>query len=291
MTNSQTPEAANEPSSTDQNQPPVTLPPLYSNPEPLHPERHGKLAIRKDFNFGFARGINAVPANAVEMPDLCHVCPIGFAPGGNAAPIALIGLRHNENLFVDEQGRWMKDTYIPAYIRRYPFVFAEVPGKDDLTLCVDVADHAVEEREEGRFFNDDGTPSDFAKFGFDFCKTFQAHLQYTDAFCKALLECDVLVDQTITINLGEGQQAKFSGFRAIDEKKFAALPDEKFVEFRNQGWLPLVYAHFFSAAQVQRLASLLRERLEKEYADQAANPAAPDASPDASASSDTPAAS
>lgn len=52
----------------------------------------------------------------------------------------------------------------------------------------------------------------------------------------------------------------------IDEKKLAELDDKTFLMFRQEGWLPFIYAHLFSGAQWQRLTKLLNGRLEKEAA-------------------------
>lgn len=257
MANTQAPEQPEHPAGI--------LPMFYTNPEPLNPQKHGKLGLRRDFNYGFARGVNAVPLNIAEIPQACHFFPIAFGAGESPMPIALLGLRDKENLFVDEQGNWLRDTYIPAYVRRYPFVFSEVPGGEQLTLCVDVTESTVEEREEGgRFFTEDGSPSELARNALEFCKNFQQAAQQTAPFSRAIVESGLLAERQLAINLDQDRRITFGGFRAVDEQKLAEMADEQFLEWRRQNWLPVVYAHMISASQFDRLAAMLRRRLAAE---------------------------
>uniref|UniRef100_UPI001C6FFE3A SapC family protein n=1 Tax=Rahnella variigena TaxID=574964 RepID=UPI001C6FFE3A len=96
------------------------FPLFYKNPVPLDANRHGNLSLKANFGLSFAAKVNAVPINLIEMPQICHAYPIAFSPDDNATPVAILGLRDNENLFLDKDGQWASDLYIPAYIRRYP---------------------------------------------------------------------------------------------------------------------------------------------------------------------------
>ncbi len=240
--------------------PPMPL--FYTNPVPLDAKRHAKLGLKANFGLGFTQGVNAVPVNLIEMPQICHFYPIAFSPDGNATPVALMGLRDNENLFVSDSGEWIEDAYIPAYIRRYPFIFSELPNSDQLTLCVDHNDKVVSESSDQKFFSADGKPTQLAQNALEFCKSYHAAAQQTIEFSKALASSGLLVDRQAEINVGGGRRINFSGFRIVDEQKLADLADEDFMEWRRKGWLPFLYAHLFSGAQWQRLTALLRQRLE-----------------------------
>lgn len=247
----------------DQNQ---QLPLFYSNPMPLDASNHGSLALKKDFGFGFTKGVNAVPINLIEMPQICHSYPIAFSPDGNATPVAILGLRDNENLFLKNDNTWEQDVYIPAYIRRYPFIFSEMPESEQLTLCVDQRDDLFEENGEQRFFTDDKKPSDLANNALEFCKSYHAAAQQTVGFSQTLVELDLLMEREAQIDVAGQRRINFSGFHIIDEAKLVDLPDEAFIALRKQGFLPFIYAHLFSGAQWQRLSALLNSILEKEAA-------------------------
>ena len=149
---------------------PNALPLFYKQPVPLDAKAHATWALKKDFGFGFTKGVNAVPINLVEMPQVCHFYPIAFSPDDNATPVAILGLRDQENLFLKEDNTWETATYIPAYIRRYPFIFSELPETDQLTLCVDDNPDVIDTKGQQNFFDTDSKPTDLANNALEFCK-------------------------------------------------------------------------------------------------------------------------
>lgn len=248
-------------------QPGGSLPMFYAKPTPLSSEKHAKLGLKKNFGLGFTRESNAVPINLIEMPQICHFYPIAFSPDNNATPVAILGLRDKENLFLRDNGMWEDSTYIPSYIRRYPFIFSELPGgNDQLTLCVDMDKNVVEENAEQQFFDKEGKPTALANTALEFCKSYHSAAQHTLEFSKALAASGLLVEREAQINVTGNRRINFSGFRIVDEKKLAEMPDKDFLEWRKKGWLPFLYAHLFSGAQWQRLTMLLNNRLKKEAA-------------------------
>lgn len=240
------------------------MPLFYQNPVPLDAKKHADIGLKKNFGLAYTKNVNAVPVNMIEMPQICHFYPIAFSPDEHATPVALLGLRDNENLFVDDKGEWQENAYIPAYIRRYPFIFSEMPGSEQLTLCIDYNDDVVDEKGEQKFFDKDGKPTDLANNALEFCKSYHAAAQQTLEFSKELAQSGLLVERQAEINVGEDRKISFSGFRIIDEQKLAELADEDFLEWRKKGWLPFIYAHLFSGAQWQRLTRLLSPHLEAE---------------------------
>ena len=242
------------------------LPLFYNKPVPLDKEKHASWGLKENFGFGFTQKVNAVPVNLIEMPQICHFYPIAFSPDGNATPVAILGLRDEENLFVNDKGEWEQNTYIPAYIRRYPFIFSEVPGNDRLTLCIDENTDIAAEKGPQAFFDREGNPSDLANNALEFCKSYHAAAQQTLEFSKALADADILVQREAQINVAGDKRINFSGFHIVDEQKLAELDDKTFLQWREKGWLPFIYAHLFSGAQWQNLSTLLSERLPKEAA-------------------------
>ncbi len=238
------------------------MPLFYTKPVPLDAKAHANIALKKNFGLDFTKNVNAVPVNLIELPQVCHYYPIAFSPDGTGTPVAIMGLRDNENLFYNDNGEWADDAYIPAYIRRYPFIFSEMPGNDQLSLCIDMNDNVVEKGGEQAFFDADGKPSTLSQNALEFCKSYHAAAGQTIEFGKALAESGILVDRQAEIGIAEGKRINFSGFRIVDEKKLAELDDKTFIEWRKKGWLPFIYAHLFSGSQWQRLTKLLNKRME-----------------------------
>ncbi len=253
-------------SSSTNNENTPQLPLFYKKPIPLDATKHGNISLKKNFGFSFTKGVNAVPINMIEMPQISHHYPIAFSPDENATPVAIIGLRDNENLFLDENNNWDLSTYIPAYIRRYPFIFSEIPNSEQLTLCIDDTSEAIEEGREQPFFNEDGKPSDLSKNALEFCKSYHAASVQTIEFSKAISDSGLLIEREAQINVAGNRRINFSGFRIIDEQKFADIDDKTFLQWREKGWLPFIYAHLFSGSQWQNLTRRLNLILEKEAA-------------------------
>ena len=241
------------------------MPLFYKKPVPLDNQAHADMGLRADFGFEFTKGVNAVPVNLIEMPQICHFYPIAFSPDDSATPVAILGLRNNENLYLKDDGGW-EEAYIPAYIRRYPFIFSEVADSEQLTLCVDQDDAILEKGGERQFFGADGQPTDLTNNALEFCKSYHGAAQQTVEFGKALIAHDLLVMREAQINVANNQKINFSGFKIIDEEKLAKLDDKAFLELRQKGFLPFIYAHLFSGSQWQRLSHMLNQILEKEAA-------------------------
>lgn len=235
------------------------LPLFYTNPTPLDARGHAALGLVRNFGLHFTREVNAIPINLIEFPQICHEYPIAFSSDGNATPVAILGVRNNENLFVDEEGEWWRDTYIPAYIRRYPFIFSEMPDGEQLLLCVDLAPGIVEENGEQPFFERDGEPSQLSLNALEFCKSYHAAARQTRDFSAALSDLDLLVEREAQIDV-HNARINFSGFSIINEEKFRDLDESVFLDLNHRGFLPFIYAHFFSGSRWQTITGLLRAR-------------------------------
>jgi len=172
---------------------------FYSQPEPLSPETHGKMGV-KSMNgpFGFAKEGHAVPLTVGEFPLAALTGPIIFV-GKEKLPIAVMGLNAGENMFVRDDGMFEAATYIPAYIRRYPFVFANDESAKQMVLCVDRAAKFVVDKDfEQPFFEADGQPSAYTKNCIEFCNNFEIERQRTMSFIALLNELDLFETKTST---------------------------------------------------------------------------------------------
>jgi hypothetical protein len=238
------------------------MPLFYTAPTPLDSKRHATFGLKKGFGYEFSQHVNAVPVNLIEMPQVAQFYPIAFAPDATATPVAILGLRDNENLFVNKDGSWQENTYIPAYIRRYPFIFSEIPGKDaQLSLCVDMNSEIISEKEEQKFFDATGQATELSKNALEFCKSYHAAAQQTLKFGEILDQSGILVTRAAQIKTSDNHTINFTGFRIIDEEKLNALSDADFLKLRANGVLGFIYAHLFSGAQWQRLSHILNTRL------------------------------
>ena len=170
-----------------------------------------------------------------------------------------MGLSEGVNAFVDENGRALDNNlYIPAYIRRYPFLLARLKqDSDELSLCFDPTAGAVGEFDEGEpLFEDNGEPSQATKAILEFCEQFETAGQRTAAFVDDLQKSGLLMDGEVAIQPeGAPQPYVYRGFRMVDEEKLRDLRGDELRKYNQGGLLPLVYAHLFSLSQVRELFS------------------------------------
>jgi len=237
------------------------LPLFYKNPVLLDGEKHQKMSLKKDFGLGFTAETNAVPINLIEFPQIAHFYPIAFSNDGQATPVAILGVRNDENLFVNKKGEWHKDTYVPSYIRRYPFILTEVNNGESLSLCIDEAEGIVTNDNKNPLFDKDKKPTDLANNAMEFCKSYHAASQQTLEFSKALADSGLLVERTAELVVKGDQKVNFSGFAVIDEKKFNEMDDKTFNEWRQKGWIGAIYAHLFSGFHWNSITKLLNDRM------------------------------
>jgi hypothetical protein len=225
----------------------TNLPPFYRDPVPLEPKRHARFGIRPRTGYGFARDTNGIMLTGSEMALAARTYPIAFAGTERTIPFAIVGLRDKENLFVDAEGKWRDDAYVPAYVRRYPFIFSETPSENRLLLCVDEAAEAIERESQQPLFVDD-KPSPALTEILRFCESFQVQYEDTRKFGEWLDGSGLLEERTARAELPTGQVLTMSGFRLINPEKLRSLTDPQVLELHKRGWLPLLHFHLQSLA-------------------------------------------
>jgi hypothetical protein len=234
-----------------------SLPQFYRNPVPLEPVRHARAGLRNRMEFGFARGTNAIALTAPEFSMAARSYPIVFSADAPVVPFAVVGLRTDENLFLDAEGQWREDAYIPAYVRRYPFIFFEIADSSRLVLCVDEgADHFEKESDQPFFV--DGQPGEGVRRVLKFSETYQAQFEDTRRFGDWLAQNGLLEDRMARVELDDGQIFTLNGFRLVSAEKLRTLDDEKVVELHRKGWLALLNFHQQSVSNWALLSRLAR---------------------------------
>src|SRR5438105_5567685 len=166
----------------------------YEKPVLLDRDKHRRRRVAPSTSFAFARKANSLYLAGVEFNDACKEYAIVFTRGGSGhiVPVAMLGLRSRENLFVDEQERWGAN-YIPAFVRRYPFVLAELSGQS-LCVCLDEAVAGLNEKEGKALFDSKGNNTPFLQNALDFLNRYQQEYRRTEAFCRRLEQSGLLVE-------------------------------------------------------------------------------------------------
>lgn len=232
---------------------------FYERAIALNRDRHQKLRIDiQPDHYAFAAKTNALPIASTEFVDIGREYPIVFVDegGGNYHVAALLGLRDNENLFVDEKGQWQADTYVPAFARRYPFILAGAQDADRFVVCVDEAYAGLGESKGTALFGDDGKESEYMQRIIGFLKAYHDEITRTGLFAKRIAELGLLEQKVITLEKN-GVKQTLRGLAVIDDERYAALPDAEVLSLFRAGYMGWIDMHRMSMANVMRLAQRL----------------------------------
>ena len=231
---------------------------FYQKPVRMNTTAHNKLRFTPLSNFEFASKVSAVPLIVAEFPVACRQYPIVFIEGPNKmlSAQAVLSLEQERNSFLDEKGNWTA-TYVPAFIRRYPFVLAEIAGKpDDFDVAFDEASGCFDKKKGELLFEEQGTPTKFMQEQIDFLRLFHAEYKRTQQFLDVLQKEELLTPYNVDIVRG-GDQARFAVRSAmvINESKLQNLASENASLYLKNGFLALMYAQLISLQSFLPLAN------------------------------------
>ncbi len=232
------------------------FPLLYEGLEPLNRNLHANYKVRRLAGLDRVANVHAVPVTTDEFAQVQRHYPIVFSAGENPVPIALMGLNEGINTVFDEQGVLREpNLYVPAYLRRFPFVLARLrPDSDELSLCFDPTSGGVGEFDEGEALFDGEGPSEATKAILQFCEQFEQAGQRTQAFMAELQQKGLLMEGEVAIQPeGAEQPFIYRGFQMVDEEKFRNLRGDELRKLNENGALPLIFAHLFSLAVIREI--------------------------------------
>jgi hypothetical protein len=220
---------------------------IYETAVPVSSGRHAKASVEAGTGYAFTRKINSVPLMAVEFPQACPEYAVVFAQSGeDVVPVVILGARQSENLYLADDDTW-RAKYVPAFIRRYPFVFSPSADGKTFTLCVDEAFQGLNYLGRGQaLFNPDGEHTPYVDNVLKFLQEYRAQFVRTQAFCKKLKELDLLEPMQAQFTLGSGEKMSLGGFQVVDRKRLKVLSGETLQQLAANDELELIYLHLQS---------------------------------------------
>lgn len=230
-------------------EPQAQLPLFYKDLMPLNSRDHGSWRARSVDKASWIGNQHAIPLTVEEFPMAQRHFPVVFSVGDNPVPLALMGLNEGVNVFFDDDGSMRGDAYVPAYIRRYPFLLARLrPDAEEMSLCFDPSCNIIGDFEDGNALFVDGQPTEHTKGLLDFCEKFEEAGARTQAFMKEVMDADLLMDGEVAIQQNDkpDQPYLYRGFRMVNQDKLKELDADKLKAWNESGLLPLIYAHLMS---------------------------------------------
>ncbi len=243
--------------------PNANLPIFYNDLAPLNSTEHSNFRIRTIDAAPFLKDHHAVPLTIDEFVSAQRFVPIIFSAGADPVPLALMGLNEGVNTFLDEEGKLRGPAYVPAYVRRYPWMLAKLrPDSDELSLCFDPSADWIGEFEDGELLLDENKqPTEITKGILKFCEEFEQAAQRTSMFMKDLKDLDLIMEGEVAIQMpGNEQPFIYRGFGMVNEEKLRELRGDQLRKINQNGMLPLIHAHLFS---LQLMREIFQQQVEQ----------------------------
>lgn len=228
----------------------------------LHSETHSDMRVKNQPDFELAKDQNILPLLVQEFIPASIEFVIAFVKppqGQEYQAVAMIGLKPNECLY--SNGENWTGLYLPSILWNSPFKMVAHPNDPEKLLLAIDEDCSLATRtgDEGELLYDaDGKESAFHEArrqsvinNFEFGQT-------TQGFAQLLAHLDLLKQQTLTVEV-RGEKFNLDGLCFIDVEKLHKLPDEQFLDLRNRGFLPVIYAHIASMQNIHRLIQKANE--------------------------------
>lgn len=231
-----------------------TEPLFYKKVTVLNKNQHGKLYIEPVKNYNHTRDTNSVYVAAIEFPRASREYPIVFGKAGeDVFPVVLIGLESNSNRYLGKKGEWLAD-YIPAYVRRYPFILASNDKEEgNFAVCIDESYPGFNTSKKGEpLFDDKGEESGLLKQNVEFLKDYQNNIQLTRLFCNNINKLGLLEPMQVNVEK-DGKKQALGGFLCVNRNKIKTLADSDLLNLVKTDQMELIYAHLGSLNNLNRL--------------------------------------
>jgi len=226
---------------------------FYQNIVALDRKKHHDLTLTTPINLDFAANTNFIPILLSELSEVAQELPVLFVPIGENeyALAAITGVQAQSNLLIQE-GSW-RGRYIPAFLRRYPFITLANPGDtsqftiaiDEQAACLQGKKGASSGSQTHAIFEKD-QPSKKLQELIPFLQKFHQDNQQTYAFCKRLQELNLLSKFDLGVQDRFGKKYQVAGGWLIDEDALKTLDPQLVQEFFANSWLQKIYQIQFS---------------------------------------------
>lgn len=239
------------------------LPLFYKSIELLDSNKHAQLGLsaRQDV-YSFAATSNIIPVVVNEITFVIAHYPLVFVMEEGAtvpALVALVGNGDGNNQFVSATGAWRDQTYIPAWVRRYPFILVNQNAESpNAALAFDPSSELLSDQHPVKLLQE-GQATEALNGVLAFQRNMAASLEATAAMSKALLEAGVLEPASLTFKAPDAtsESKNVTGFMVVNEEKLRAIQGAALGKLHQANALGLAYAQLFSMKNLHNLTAPL----------------------------------
>jgi len=214
----------------------------------LDHREHADLRLRRLPHYQHAAGEQVVPVIAAECWQIAREYVMLFPGQQDALPVALLGTEPGVNAHVGEDPPWW-GRYVPAHIRRYPFILAPVagdPAGSQHVLCIDAAAAHLDRQQGEPLFDSAGQPTPLLDGISRMLLLMQREQQRTQSLVRQIAAAGLLRQRELRLGT-----AALSGFAVVDSQCLQQLTPQALATLQRSGALALIYAHLGSLSNLQ----------------------------------------
>lgn len=223
----------------------------------LSPSAHKGLKVRQSGNVEHIKMNHIAKIYSPEFIKAGVEYPIVFIKdetSGELFSVVIWGTENGENLYVKEDGNW-DGGFLPVSVRCFPFTVSQSNDDPDRLYIGLFEDSPLLNKDEGELiFNDDGTETKWMSGIKEFLVKVYEQEQLTKTLIKKLDELELLIPQSISIQIPkDSPEKKIDGFYIVDRNKLDALPEKDYLELRSQHAIEVIHAHLMSLESLEKL--------------------------------------
>lgn len=230
---------------------------------------HKDLRVITDFSAAYGDNLGSTLTFPTEYADVHREYPILFQKNENTGKfqsILLLGLKSDENLFLDGVGGWSA-SYVPAVVERGPFLIGFQDQSRDggseraPVVHVDIESPRISNTEGKAVFLDHGGLSPYLDKISQLLNRIYEGMQVSDVMFAAFAELDLIEPVNLEIALNERETYRLSGNYTIHREKLANLNGADLERLNRSGFLRCAFLAVESLGNIQHLIKLKSSRI------------------------------
>ena len=225
---------------------------MYKNVKILNPKEHSFFKFKAIDNLFFVKDMNIIPIGFSEIKLLCCDFPIVIVGEENNLTLAIL-TGHKKNSAIDENGQWIGGDYIPAFIKRYPFIFVENPEKKTLHFGFDMESGCFSSPEGEKLFDINGNPSKTVTTFMKFLESYGKEMQLTTNILNAIYKLNILEQAQYNIKEEGKDEENIGGFMVFNKEKIAKLDRKSYVELAKNNWYEMIELEILSLKNIKNI--------------------------------------